>query len=199
MVSPRITHCLHLSPPNSCSRPEGISTWLFISHGSSFGLYLNSRFPLTMNTVASIPGIAKGSVKGMKGIAEGMSIPRRPQGPISVQIDPASASPQILLLKAYTPPTTAITIAIIPNIPHMSRKLRDSNNPGSSIGGSIPGLSGTPKMSKGSNTRAIIPKNTPPIPPIIQSMPAAVGFQVLSISILSKSAGWATHHPQFAS
>jgi hypothetical protein len=44
--------------------------------------------------------------------------------------------------------------------------------------------------------KATIPGITPMIPAIIQSMPAVVGFQVLSMSCLSKSAGWTSYQPK---
>ena len=109
-------------------------------------LYSNSPFPMMTNIMARIP--------------------RMKPPPMSAQIDPASANPQILLLRAKIPPTMAIIPNMIAGVPMAP------NHP----------------IAKNPPTRppirvAAIPNIALVAPPTMLSMPAAVGFQVLSISI----------------
>src|SRR4030042_338333 len=80
------------------------------------------------------------------------NIRRNPAGPKSAKIDPASASPHLFLFKAWIPPIIAIIHGTIDGAPNISVDARTT----------IQGTATT-------------------IPPIIQSMPAVVGFHVFSI------------------
>lgn len=109
-------------------------------------LYSNSPFPMMTNIMARMP--------------------RTPAGPMSAQIDPASANPQILLLRAKIPPTMAIIPSMIAGVPRAPNHPIPKNPP------ARPPIRVNP-----------IPHITLIAPPVMLSTPAAVGFQVLSIFI----------------
>ncbi|TET71737.1 MAG: hypothetical protein E3J56_06320 [Candidatus Aminicenantes bacterium] len=91
------------------------------------------------------------------------STPRIVTGGRTAQIDPTSASPQTLLLKAQLPPTIAIIPSIIDGAPMAL-------------------IHGIPKNHPMLPTTAItMPAIIAMAPAIIHSMPAAVGFHVSSI------------------
>jgi hypothetical protein len=131
-----------------------------------------SPVSITSPPVAPVPDLNSLLLKLINVMA---SMPRTPK-PTSAQIAPASASPQSLLLKQHTAPAIAAILTIPPPI----RIPFTTSPPGISCPGDAPNIQKswkTPIRSTDNTTKAI-----QMIAAIMQSMPAAVGFQVLCIS-----------------